>query len=151
MKLWQLFETEVLDDLEEGSSFTARQLGEAAALDTTEASRWITLYVDAQRRPRSRTKYVLHRTGRTASAVWSLGVRTNDARDIVGQFGDDTRYRLFYAVRPDLQRIAKKNGRSTKAIEEQLSPAIDGVVQIIGAMMSVAGWTAEDELDGASR
>jgi hypothetical protein len=151
MYLWESFEKEVLDSLGEESSFRADTLGEQLGIrfPTNAASRGIQVYLAAQRGPKSHTKYALHREGRTRDAVWTIGTRTSDARAVVGQFGDDTRHRIVRALRPDLHRIASVNGRSLRAIEEQLAPAVDGVVQIIGAMMSVAGWTAEDELDGA--
>lgn len=146
MTLWEMFEHEVLDQLGEGAEFEARSLGDELGIrfPTRQASRGIQLYLKAQRGPHSRTKYVLHRTARTSNAVWTIGVRSRDARARVGQFGDDTKNHILRALRPDLRRTAELNGRSIRAIEEQLAPAIDGVVQIIGAMMSVAGWDGQE-------
>lgn len=145
MTRWQWFELHVLDELNVGEQFTAEWVGEFLDEDTIAGSSLIQCYVAAQRAPRSRTKYVLHRTGRTRAAWWTLGVRPSDSRDAVGQAMDDVRCKLDDALAPDLRRIGTLNPRARHVIEAQLEPMLDGVTSMIGGILASVGWDGVDE------
>lgn len=147
MRAWEWFEVNVLDDLGIGSTFTNRNVASWYGITPDEASSYITAYVDAQRRPRNPGRYVLHREGRTAAAWWTIGMRTDDARDVLGQWGDDIRHRARYAVEPDLRRIAARNPRAARFISSTLEPAVNGLVSMVEAMMATVHWQPDDDDD----
>ncbi len=93
----------------------------------------------------SRTKYLLQREERTSNAVWTIGMRTTDARHRVGQFGDDMKNTIRRALHPDLVRIGKLNPRARKAIETNLEPIIDGLVTMLNGVLGSMGWDDSDE------
>ena len=143
---WELFEVEYLDALDIGATFTSRDV--AAWFDTTnrEGSYFIQYYLRAQRSPKCRTRYLLHRNARTTAAVWTLGSRSQDARALTGQFGLDVKHRLLEAIRPDLTRLAEQNPRARRALED-IDGLLDGVAKVLTGVIAAVGWT-DDEADG---
>jgi hypothetical protein len=145
MHLWEMFEQDVLDQYGAGAVFTNRSLAADIGIEDWEASEWIQRYLGAQRRPRARTRYVLTREDRTKRAVWTVGLRAQDARQVIGQFGRDVSCTIRRAVKPDLDRIGAVNPRARTVVATQLEPLIDGVIGVIGAMIATVGWNGEED------
>lgn len=143
---WQVFEVHVLDwAWEEARRRGARSMsftnkGVAARLECSEAqaTRYIQNYLNAQRRKDSQTRYVLKRKGRTKRAVWSVGERTRDAHSLTAQLGSDIQRRIERAIEPDIRRIATLNPRAVNPILNGITPLIDGMVQMIQAVVATA-------------
>lgn len=138
--VWLQFQREILDTLTIGDQFTAHDVAGWTGVSREDASAWIQCYLGAQRGRRAATKYVLSRTGRTRAAVWTVGRRTEDARNIVGQFGADIGCTIRRAVEPDLTRIGMVNPRARVAVEASLDPMISGLVGVIDGIMKSVGW-----------
>lgn len=143
MHKWEQFEAEILDAYGVGAHLTNRYIAEDWGIEPREASALIQSYLGAQRRG-SKTRYMLVREGRTSRAIWTLGARSKDARQVIGQFGRDVKCRMLRAVAPDLQRVATINPRARSVIEEQLEPLLDGVASVIQAMISTVGWNGDE-------
>ncbi len=145
LPVWLVFEQEVLDQLGVGASFSAVSIAQEYGIDGKDASEWIQRYLSAQRSPKSQTKYMLHRQARTTAAVWTIGARTKDARDRLGQFGDDIITTLRRAVRPDIHRLAEVNPRAARVVGAALDPLLDSVGQTVKAVMIAVGWDPDEE------
>ena len=126
-------------------TFTSRDYAAEVGLDAEEASSDIQAYLNAQRiRPYqaskasapkggAKTLFVLHRRPgtRTSSAVWTAGVRTENAISIGAGLTDDVKRRIMRAFRPDLLHIADRNPRAARRIEAQLGATIDHAIGIL--------------------
>lgn len=146
--VWLYFQTEVLDPRGVGASFSAVSLADELGVEPADASEWIDRYLVAQRAPRSQTRYVLVRSGRTSAAVWTIGRRTQDGRDRLAQFGDDVTTTLRRAVRPDIHRLAKVNPRAAREIDGVLDPLLDNVGQIVASVVRAMGFRVADDGHG---
>lgn len=137
-----LYETHTLG----GGSFTSLDVANGLDVPRHDATRYIRSYLDAQRAQSSRTLYVLHRSGRTSRAVWSVGVRSADARATSHQFFDDIQQRFVRAVEPDLVRIATLNPRARRKCEAIIGAVATGAMQLL--RVAVDGIDADDEEAG---
>lgn len=134
---WERFEAWLFDDWLEGPrahrGFTNLDVAAGMHLAPAEASRMIAAYLDAQRGKNSNTLYVLKRTGRTSTAVWSVGHRTADARVIGDTLFKDVRVKVLRAFRPDLERLEAKNPRAARYAEAKIAAVMDGALQVLAA------------------
>lgn len=140
---WKELEVRYLDPNGIGYEFTNHDVANELLLTPRQASQYIQAYTNAQTRKRSTTRYVLVRIFRTSSAVWIIGNRTADARDLTGQFGDDIRRRIERAIEPALARIAAINPRAVPVVQSALEPAVHSMGQMVEAMLVVAGWNGQ--------
>lgn len=129
---------EVLEDYLTQAVVTGQQVFNQAALacdmgiSGPRASWLIQSYLDAQRRPNSQTLYVLHRTGRTSNAVWHVGSRAQDARELGRQHLDDMRLRVVRAMEPDLIRMGILNPRAVQ-VSDAIVAAVEANLQLLAA------------------
>jgi hypothetical protein len=114
VKQWEQLE-EYIDSGVTG--FCSLNVAHDLKVDRRRASRIIKAYVDAQRRPRSLTAYVLRRSGRTSSAWWYAGVRSDDVRQLTAQCVDDIGVTIREALIPDLNRMALLNPRCAALVD----------------------------------
>lgn len=131
MTKWEQLEAWLFERRTFGGDMTNEDIAEALDISHSEASDYIQSYLDAQRSPHSRTLYVLHRTGRTSSAVWHVGERTADARATSHQYFDDVRHRFVRAVEPDLARIAEINPRAARKCKAIIEAVGDGAMRLL--------------------
>lgn len=127
-------------------SFNSRDLAASLDVPRQEASRLIRAYVDAQRLENASTLYVLKREGRTATAIWSVGQRTLDARIIGHTLFDDIDTKVRKAFRPDLDRLAARNPRAARFVEAKLTAVIDGALVVMAHALDGGG--GDDPLGG---
>lgn len=126
---WQRLEEYLYDHHEAGSDFSAEECAELQNMPNEEASADIQAYLEAQRKPDSRTLYVLERVPgtRTRSARWMVGERTKHARAIGAGLADDVSTTVHRAFVPDLRRIGeikpstKIAARQTELIDHGLA------------------------------
>jgi len=128
---WEQLEEWIFENHPTGGAFSNRELASRLGVSRRQASRLIRRYTDAQRRPRSRTLYVLHRNGRTSRAVWRFGIRTADMRGIGGQYFDDVQQKFHRAVEPDLRRIAALNPRAARQCEAIIEAVGDSAMRLL--------------------
>lgn len=93
-------------------------------------------YLDAQRGPRSTTRFILHRTGRTSAAVWAAGHRVTDARATSYTLGDDVHAKVMRAFVPDLNRLGRLNPWAAKYTEAKIHAVVDGALVILQAALN---------------
>lgn len=142
MEAW-LFDQDRDDRPVEDLRFTNIDLAKAMRVDRREASALIASYLDAQRAPKSNTLYVLHRTGRTSTAVWQVGQRTADAREIAGTLFDDVEVKVKQAFAPDLKRLAEKNPRAAKFVSGKIASVVSGALVVLAE--ATDSFLSEDE------
>lgn len=146
MTRWERLEEYLFTHDKQGTSFRASEYADEVGFDDVEeATADIQAYLRSQRRPKSKTLYVLHRMPktRTSNAKWSVGVRSKDARLIGRALADDTKRRVFRAFMPDLVRLRKLNPRASKLVEAQIGAVIDGAMVILAA--AAEGMSPDDE------
>lgn len=133
--MWEELEESFLFELAlTETPFTNAELAEAWHISTSRASAYIDAYQEAQNRQDPQTLFVLHREGRTSTAVWHVGVRASDAREIGNQFADDVRRRVERAIEPSLTRLVQKNPRALRQAEA-IGGAISAAVNLLVAML----------------
>lgn len=132
--MWEQLEDYLFDLALTETPFTNRELAEAWKIPAARASAYIQEYQDAQSRENSRTLFVLHREDRTTNAVWHIGVRASDAREIGGQFADDVKRRVDRAIQPALTRLVQKNPRAVRQ-SDAIGGAISAAVNLLVAML----------------
>lgn len=154
IRKWEWFERSFLDPLyeyatgkDERAGFSAEAAAAYLGIEVAEASDFVQSYLGATRSPRSETKYVLRREGRTKNAIWYVGSKTRDAKRHLGQFGSDVRRKITRTLEPDLRRIGEINPRALPAIQAGIVPAIDAFSELIGAVFTMAGFTADEDED----
>lgn len=127
-----------------GGRFTSRSYAAAAGISGEEASQRIQCYLEAQRRPNSRTLYVLKREPgtRTSKAVWSVGERTADVRAIGLAYFDDTVRRFTRAVERDLERVAEITPQTRRRVTAMVESTFSAVSVILAN--AVNGATPDD-------
>lgn len=110
--------------------FTNRDVAEVWRITPAEASGLIQAYLDAQVSPRSKTKYVITRSGRTSKAVWRRGHRVSDAQNLAAQTADDLKCRVDGFVLGTLRRMGVKN--------PQAIPLTNGIANMLMATIELA-------------
>jgi hypothetical protein len=128
---WEQLEAWLFESNTFGGQFTNHDVADGLGVSSSEASTYLQSYLDAQRSTRSRTLYVIHRTGRTSTAVWQAGVRTADVRATSNQFFDDVKVRFVRAVEPDLARIAELNPRARRKCEAIIDAVGEGAMKLL--------------------
>lgn len=134
LALWEQLEEFMIDNDMDGHAFTAISLGLSLDIPTARASVMIQSHLEAQASTKARTLYVLHRTGRTHSAVWHVGARAADARQVGSQAGDDFKRRVERAIEPTLREISVRNPHAMRSANEALR-VIEGAVEMIAGMI----------------
>jgi hypothetical protein len=99
-----------------------------------EASGFIQAYLDAQRKPKARTLYVLSRQGRTRSAVWHVGARTADARKLTEQCLSDMIVKVTDALAPDLRRMGILNPRTAALTTANVNAFVANLAALAAAV-----------------
>ena len=132
---WEMLELFLFDHNKAGTRLTSREYATDADISPSEASDRIQAYLSAQRGPKSKTLYVLHRAPntRTSSAEWLVGIRTKDARDIGTAFQSDVLRKVKRAFEPDLRRLAVLNPRAARLAESQISGVVEGALKVLEA------------------
>ena len=134
MKRWRRLEEHIDNAGWVGQSFNAAALGQGLNVQVPEASLIIQSHLDAQRRPGSRTKYVLYRTGRTRAAMWQVATRAAEVRAMGQQHLDDMRLRVFRALEPDMIRLGILHPRAA-ATANAITNAVDAAIQMLVSTM----------------
>src|SRR5262245_28912709 len=120
MKRWEKTEGWFLKEIERRGladdhwnfDFTSREMADSVGISYSEASWYIQSYLAAQRKPKSKTLFLLKREGRTSKAVWSVGERSEDVRLRLSSFTGDMVRTVERALDPDLMRIVEINPRA---------------------------------------
>lgn len=141
MTRWERMEQWLFDY--ECEKFTAAELAFSLGVSNKEASRMISAYLDAQRRPESGTLYVLKRQGRTSQARWSVGEKTADARIIGGTLFEDIKAKIKRAYEPDLKRLAARNPRAARFVEAKLVALMDGAMVVLAHSLDASDENSE--------
>lgn len=134
MSLWEDLEEYLFDLGALDVEFNSAALAEDMGVGRAKASRMIQAYLDAQTAKNPRTLFVLTRKGRTSKAMWHVGVRSADARNLSRQTVDDYKRRLDRFVQPTLQRIAEKNPRALPAAKAVMK-SIEAQIEFMEAML----------------
>ncbi len=135
MNRWEDLEEFLFDNDMDGSAFTSHELADKMDVSRPAASGLIQNYLGAQTSPKSRTLFVLTRTGRTRSAVWHVGARSDDTRALGRQTGDDFRCRLERHIEPTLARIGQRNPRALPAARA-ITQGIDAGIKLMESMLA---------------
>lgn len=116
-------------------SFTSAEYAASEGVSGAVASIYIQAHLDAQRGPRSRTKYVLKRMAgtRTRNARWSVGERAKDVRGLGLAFSNDVKLKWMRAVEPDIRRIAAINPLAARRAEIIIDATLDGALKVLEA------------------
>ena len=115
-------------------SFSSRDLAADLGVSGREASHLIQAYLTEQRRSPSGASVVLHRVGRTKQAVWMVGDRANDAREMSRQWFDDVARHVAIALKPDLDRIGVSNARATQ-VTTAIANVVEASLQLLAAQL----------------
>lgn len=132
MKRWEQIENYLTQMVAQGQAFNAPALANDLGVPAWEASAMIQSYLAAQRGTKSKTLYVLYRTGRTRNALWHVGSRTLDVRNLGKQHLDDMKIRIFRALEPDLIRMGILNPRATQ-VADALAKAVEANLALLAA------------------
>jgi hypothetical protein len=135
MNRWEDLEEFLFDNDMDGSAFTSHELADKMDVSRSAASGLIQNYLGAQTSSKSRTLFVLNRTGRTKAAVWHVGARSDDVRSLGRQVGDDFRCRLERHIEPTLSRIGQRNPRALPAAKA-VAKGIDAGIDLIESMLT---------------
>lgn len=114
---WEQLEVHLFDREALGEEFNCPALADDLGITRREATSLIQCYLSAQRRPNSRTLFVISRQGRTAAAVWHVGVRSRDVRLLTRQCLSDMGVKVTASLEPDLRRMAGLNPRCSRLAE----------------------------------
>lgn len=128
---WEVLEIWLFDYHTHGGQFTVYDVAAGLGITTASASRYIQAYLTEQRSPESTALYVLHREGRTASAVWMCGERTVDARAVANTYYDDVKTKWRRAAEPDISRIAARNPRARKTCDAIMEAVSDHAMELM--------------------
>jgi hypothetical protein len=133
---WEQFEEYLFERDLLGESFNQPAVVQDLGVSGKDASRYIQCYLDAQVRPKSRTLFVLHREPktRTKSAMWHVGERTLDTRNLGRQWADDAKRRVDRFIIPALRRVAVKQPRSLRAAEA-VAKGIEASIDLMTALL----------------
>jgi hypothetical protein len=137
MSKWRDLQDWLYDNGLVNGDFTQAEYRDDSGLSGEEATAHIQAYLEAQRdRPRRRheqTAYILRRLPgtRTSVAVWHVGVRARDAREVGKGVGNDIRRTIRRAFIPDLAHLAEVNPRAARSVEVQTGPLLDAAVTVI--------------------
>jgi hypothetical protein len=131
---WEQLEEFLWDADALGQSFNSAAVAEALDVSRQEASLLIQGYLVAQTRPKARTLFVLTRKGRTSGAMWHVGARTTDVRQLGHQTADDFKTRLLRFVNPTLRRIGEKNPRALP-LAQAVIKNMEANIEMLAAMM----------------
>ena len=115
-------------------SFNSVALANDLGVTGPDASCLVQSYLREQRRPTSRTQFVLHRTGRTSQSTWHVGARAQDMRGMSRQHLDDMQITVTRALVPDLERMGFINPRATQ-VADALANVIVANVQLLAAQL----------------
>jgi hypothetical protein len=129
--MWEELESWLFESNTFGGQFANADVAKGLGVGSYTATRYIQSYLGAQRRPKSRTLYVLHRSDRTTRAVWHVGVRAADVRATSHQFFDDTKRRFTRALEPDLARVAALNPRARRKCEAIIEAVGEGAMRLL--------------------
>jgi phosphoribosyl-AMP cyclohydrolase len=108
---WRYLENNYLAGMQPGQAFNTADIVQTLGVTSHEATCLIQAYLVAQRAINSSTLYVLHRQGRTRAAVWTVGVRSRDVKELTRQCMDDITIKVMDALAPDLRRMGVLNPR----------------------------------------
>lgn len=111
---WEELEQYLMDRELLEQEFNSIALAQDLGVTPLYASSLIQSYLDAQRRYKSDTLFVLSRQGRTSNAVWHVGARTRDVRMLTIQCLSDITVKVTDALEPDLRRMSGLNPRAAK-------------------------------------
>jgi len=114
---WEELETYLTQHQLIGQEFNSYDVAHTLRVVPYRATCLIQAYLVAQRAPKSRTLYVLHRQGRTRSSMWRVGARTRDVRELTRQCMDDITVKVMDALTPDLRRMGALNPRLAQTTE----------------------------------
>jgi len=131
MARWQRLERWL--SAHEGERFTVHKLAKSMRIEVRQASRLIQSYLAAQRGGHAATLYVLKREGRTRSAVWSVGQRAGDVRQVGHTLFSDVVAKTKRGFAPDLQRIAEINPRAASLVESKIEAVMTGALTVLAA------------------
>ena len=133
LKGWEVLEAYLFDHKDVGSTFTVHDYAESKELETAEASAHIQAYLDEQRQEDSRALYTLSRVPgtRTRSAVWEVGTKVRNARQIGATFYDDVKAKVERALVPDLTHLAVRNQRAAKVTQAQIGAVVEHAMKLL--------------------
>lgn len=140
---WERLEEWLFEQHTLGGSFTVYDVADAMGCESSAASGYIQAYLEAQRSGSSRTLYVLHRDGRTSAAIWTVGIRSADARAVSHTFYEDVKRKWMRAVEPDLARIAARNPAARPRVERIISAVFDHALHLM--RIAVDGFDGGDD------
>lgn len=110
---------------------TARGLAVDLSITRGEATRMIQSHLWAQRHGRA-TLYVIHRTGRTKNAVWHVGARSADMREMTRQCFDDIQTHIHEVLFRDMERMSNLNPRIGRLVTATMN-ALDANLAMMEA------------------
>lgn len=116
MTLWEELEAYITQQQLNGQEFNSLDVARTLGVSRLQATYLIQAYLKAQRNPNSQTLYVLSRSGRTKSALWRVGTRTTDVRELTRQCMDDISIKVTEALAPDLRRMGVLNPRCAQLV-----------------------------------
>jgi hypothetical protein len=134
MTLWQELETWLFDMYDEHGPkfrFTSHTIQDDLKVSGYDASTLIQSYLEAQRRPDSETLFVLKREGRTSAAIWSMGIRTADARAMGNTLYRDITVKVKRAYAPDMKRLAMRNPKAAKFVNQKIDHMVPHALALI--------------------
>jgi hypothetical protein len=124
---------EELDDLiaqHSLTAFTAEGLGTLVGQPTYRIGRLIQCHLVHQTSPWAISPVVLTRTGRTRAAVWHVGTRVADVKNLGKQTASDLRCRIQDFVEPTLTRIETLNPRAAATAQIALQALLYSAGQL---------------------
>jgi len=136
---WEIMEQWIEHWQEENGDvpFTCEGLADSLEISNPEATKLIQAQMLEQNRTDSRTKFVIERRGRTRAAVWTIGVRKKNLRQVNETYFDDIEVKARRTLRPTLRRIAELNPQLAKEVEQVLDGALDGAFMVMKAALRV--------------
>lgn len=135
MKKWEQIEEYLFERHLLGETFTCADVAATFDVPTGEASRMIQAYLDAQTSESSSALFALHRTGRTSSTVWHIGVRAADASGLARQTIEDMQRRYERFVTPTLEQITARNPQASRRAEG-IAKAMEGGMILMASMLA---------------
>lgn len=123
MKKWEALE----NILQPGDRVNSAWVAQALGVSRREGSAHIQSELSAVRAKKSKTKYVIHRQGRTSNSEWLVGVRAADVRSRTSQCVNDMKRTVERALEPDLARMGLLNPRAALLVEAQVNAMVAGL------------------------
>lgn len=111
MTMWEQLDNYIIRNNLIGREFNSHDLAQTLSITAAQASAMIQAYLVAQRSQNSSTQFTLHRFGRTSTAMWRVGSRSNDVRELTRQCMNDISIKVTEALAPDLAKMGILNPR----------------------------------------